>query len=73
MTIVFMLILTTCQGRAYIGGVDRNWTQDEIDADMDSPMICPFTGQPCLTEHDEFCDDYGCARKAGFDVDGNED
>jgi len=27
------------------------------------------TGAPCLTEQDEFCEDYGCARKAGIDVD----
>ena len=50
---------------------EREWTQDEIDADVDGylPLICPVTGQPCLTERDEFCEDYGCARKAGIDVD----
>lgn len=47
----------------------RDWTQDEIDEDMGLPLICPVTGSPCLTEQDEFCDDYGCARKAGIDVD----
>lgn len=35
----------------------------------DQPMICPVTGQPCMTEQDEFCEDYECARKAGIDVD----
>lgn len=38
--------------------------------DDDQPFICPVTQQPCLTEQDEFCEDYGCARKAGIDVDG---
>jgi hypothetical protein len=33
------------------------------------PMVCPVTCQPCTTEQDEFCEDYGCARKAGIDVD----
>src|SRR6185437_12376997 len=36
--------------------------------DSDLPFICPVTCQPCTTEHDEFCEDYGCARKAGMDV-----
>jgi hypothetical protein len=48
---------------------EREWTQDEIDADSEPPFICPVTGQPCNTEQDEFCEDYGCARKAGIDVD----
>jgi len=48
---------------------DRKWTQDEIDEDMGRPLICPVTGAPCLTEQDEFCEDYGCARRAGIDVD----
>ena len=43
-------------------------TQDEIDGDAIS-FICPVTWQPCCTEQDEFCEDYGCARKAGIDVD----
>ena len=47
---------------------ERQWTQDEIDEDM-QPFVCPVTSQPCLTEQDEFCEDYGCARKAGIDVD----
>lgn len=33
------------------------------------PFVCPVTCQPCTTEQDEFCEDYGCARKAGIDVD----
>lgn len=40
---------------------------DPMDDEL--PMICPVTCQPCTTEHDEFCEDYGCARKAGIDVD----
>lgn len=43
--------------------------KEQSDTDMEKPLICPVTGQPCLTEKDEFCDDYGCARKAGIDVD----
>lgn len=43
---------------------------DEDDAhDAYLPLICPVTGAPCTTEQDEFCEDYGCARKAGIDVD----
>lgn len=34
----------------------------------DDVMICPVTLQPCLTEQDEHCEDYGCARKAGIAV-----
>lgn len=48
---------------------EREWTQDEIDADGEPPIICPATGQLCTTEQEEFCEDYGCARKAGIDVD----
>ena len=44
-------------------------TEDEIDDDMGLPFICPVTCQPCTTEQDEFCEDYGCARKSGIDVD----
>lgn len=33
------------------------------------PFICPVTCQPCVTEQDEFCEDYGCAREAGISVD----
>jgi uncharacterized small protein (DUF1192 family) len=39
--------------------------EPEIDH-SEPPMICPVTGQVC-----EFCEEYGCARKAGFDVDGD--
>ncbi len=45
------------------------WTQDQIDDDIGQPLVCPVTCQPCMTEQDEFCEDYGCARKAGIDVD----
>lgn len=48
---------------------ERQWTQYEIDEDGEQPFICPVTCQPCTTEQDEFCEDYGCARKAGIDVD----
>lgn len=41
----------------------------ETDDHAESPLICPVTCQPCMTEEDEFCEDYGCARKAGIDVD----
>lgn len=40
------------------------------ESEFELPFICPITGQPCMTEQDEFCEDYGCARKAGIDVDG---
>lgn len=45
--------------------VAANYNQQQIDDDMGPPFICPITDQPCLTEQDEFCEDYGCARKAG--------
>jgi hypothetical protein len=48
---------------------NENWPQDRIDDDGEPPMVCPVTGQVCLTEQDEFCDDYGCARESGIDVD----
>lgn len=51
---------------------ERAWAQDEIDADGELPFICPVTCQPCTTEQDEFCEDYGCARKAGIDVDRDQ-
>lgn len=50
---------------------ERTWTQAEIDDDGGPPFICPVTQQPCTTEQDEFCEDYGCARRAGIDVDGD--
>ena len=46
----------------------ENAAMDE-ESEYDLPFICPVTGAPCLTEQDEFCEDYGCARKAGIDVD----
>lgn len=48
---------------------NENAVQDDGRGDDDLPFICPVTGQPCTTEQDEFCEDYGCARKAGIDVD----
>lgn len=42
---------------------------DDDESEFDQPFICPVTGQPCMTEQDEFCEDYGCARLAGIDVD----
>ena len=48
--------------------VTKEEKMDE-DYDEDLPLICPVTGSPCTTEQDEFCEDYGCARKAGIDVD----
>lgn len=36
------------------------WPDDDYS---EPPLICPVTGQPCMTEEDEFCEDYGCARK----------
>lgn len=44
---------------------------DDQESEYDLPLICPVTGAPCLTEYDEFCEDYGCARRAGIDVDRN--
>lgn len=46
-----------------------NQARIEVDEDGDQPFICPVTCQPCCTEQDEFCEDYGCARQAGIDVD----
>jgi hypothetical protein len=43
--------------------------RDSDDTAEDLPFICPVTCQPCTTDQDEFCEDYGCARKAGIDVD----
>lgn len=40
-----------------------------LEEEGELPLICPVTCQPCTTEQDEFCEDYGCARKAGIDVD----
>ena len=47
----------------------QEMTQAEIDDDYGQPFVCPVTCQPCTTEQDEFCEDYGCARRAGIDVD----
>ena len=42
---------------------------DYCDALTDPPFICPVTGNVCMTKHDQHCEDYGCARKAGIAVD----
>lgn len=42
---------------------------DDDEDHGEPPLVCPVTGSICLTEQDEFCEDYGCARKAGVDVD----
>lgn len=46
-----------------------NDLSDVHDEDEVDQMICPITSQPCTTEQDEFCEDYGCAHRAGIDVD----
>lgn len=47
----------------------KKLAKDETEtADYDT-FVCPVTGNPCMHEHDQFCEDYGCARKAGIDVD----
>jgi len=51
--------------------VEAKPTDDDYRTGEDDPFICPVTSQPCMTEQDEFCEDYGCARKAGIDVDGD--
>lgn len=48
---------------------NANEPAQEPDEDGYQPFICPVTCQPCTTEEDEFCEDYGCARRAGIDVD----
>lgn len=48
---------------------NENAPKEDGRSDDDLPFICPVTCQPCTTEQDEFCEDYGCARKAGIDVD----
>lgn len=49
---------------------NENVVQPDDDRTFDDlPFICPVTCQPCTTEEDEFCEDYGCARKAGINVD----
>lgn len=52
-----------------LGHMDDDQEQDGYLPDGYLPMICPVTGAPCMTEQDEFCEDYGCARRAGIDVD----
>lgn len=40
-----------------------------MDEDEDPPTMCPVTNGYCTGM---FCDDYGCAKEAGF-WDGEED
>lgn len=56
------------RGEIAEGGIEMDDDTDVL-AMYESAMICPVTGQVCMTEQDEFCEDYGCARKAGIDVD----
>lgn len=37
--------------------------------DESPPPICPETGMYC---NGDFCEDYGCAKKAGFEDDDDE-
>ena len=48
---------------------NENERGDEYPEDDDLLFICPVTCQPCTMEEDEFCEDYGCARRAGINVD----
>jgi hypothetical protein len=48
---------------------NENGQPEPDEHDDYQPFVCPVTCQPCTTEQDEFCEDYGCARKAGIDVD----
>lgn len=48
---------------------NENYPPRDDDEQDGLPLICPVTCQPCVTEQDEFCEDYGCARKAGINVD----
>lgn len=41
---------------------------DPMD-DEDPPIICPATGMYCTGQ---FCDEYGCAKKAGFNDDEDD-
>jgi hypothetical protein len=48
---------------------DDDAVEEYEHADDEPPFICPVTGQVCMTEQNEFCEDYGCARLNGIDVD----
>lgn len=39
------------------------------DYDDFDPFICPLSGVPCIRA---FCEDYGCADKAGVPLDEND-
>ena len=43
---------------------------NEPDDDLYDEPICPVTGTYCTGR---FCDDYGCAKKAGVYDDDNDD
>lgn len=61
-----------CGGWISMGHAEGSSCRVALEDDDDHgelPLICPVTGAPCTTEQDEFCEDYGCARKAGVDVD----
>lgn len=62
-------ILNECDAPPPKAANDVAPTDDDEQTGEDDPFICPVTSQPCMTEEDEFCEDYGCARKAGIDVD----
>lgn len=60
--------LTSCDVPPNAPAANENRDADDEDH-SEPPMICPVTGTICTTEQDEFCEDYGCARRAGIDVD----
>lgn len=39
------------------------------DGDDGETQMCPYTGTYCTGR---FCDDYGCAKKAGFEDDSDD-
>lgn len=43
--------------------------QEDIDIYGVEQIFCPVTQSVCIHDEDQFCDDYGCARLAGIDVD----
>lgn len=57
-------------GKCQCGRPDGQCVKGDLDhcPAEDDDFICPETLQPCLTEYDEHCEDYGCARQAGIPV-----
>ena len=49
--------------RAFSASVKPEVTMDPDDYDDNPTPICPATGTYCSGQ---FCDDYGCAKQAGF-------